>query len=114
MSGNRDGPRAYAAGTRGRCPLDSRQGAALWTPGRALPCTRWGRKPPDPEMLSHLYVACGRDGGFCPPFTLRDPARQNGGGLVGVGYLMGGFPLSAQNAQKVAGIMTPATFFSFS
>ncbi|RKJ75452.1 hypothetical protein D7X33_17080, partial [Butyricicoccus sp. 1XD8-22] len=30
--------------------------------GRALPCTRWGFAP-DPEMLAHLCLACGRDGG---------------------------------------------------
>ena len=72
---------ASAAGTRGRCPLDScssperrpartaaglrpapaplrraPEGAALWTPAGAL--------APDPEMLSHLPFACGRDGGL--------------------------------------------------
>ena len=41
------GEAAYAAGARGRCPLDSRWGFA-----------------PDPEMLTHLCLACGRDGGF--------------------------------------------------
>ena len=39
--------RAYAAGTKGRCPLESRWGIA-----------------PDPEMLTHLCFACGRDGGL--------------------------------------------------
>ncbi len=41
------GEAACAAGTRGRCPLDSRWGFA-----------------PDPEMLTHLRLACGRDGGL--------------------------------------------------
>ena len=39
--------RAYAPGTKGRCPLESRWGIA-----------------PDPEMLTHLCFACGRDGGL--------------------------------------------------
>ena len=53
--------RAFAAGTSGLCPLDSRRGIT-----------------PDPEMLTHLCFACGRDEGFwcivfpytvlaCPP-----------------------------------------------
>ncbi|RKJ75913.1 hypothetical protein D7X33_15855, partial [Butyricicoccus sp. 1XD8-22] len=37
------------------------------TGGRALPCTRWGFAP-DPEMLSHLHLACGRDGGSASRF----------------------------------------------
>ena len=52
---------ASAAGTSGLCPLDSRRGVT-----------------PDPEMLTHLCFACGRDEGFwcivfpytvlaCPP-----------------------------------------------
>ena len=32
------------------------EGAALWTPA--------GAYAPDPEMLTHLCFACGRDGGF--------------------------------------------------
>ncbi len=38
---------SYADGTKGRCPLDF----------------RWGFTP-DPEMLTHLCFACGRDGGM--------------------------------------------------
>jgi len=41
------GGAAFAAGTRGLCPLDSRWGFA-----------------PDPEMLTHLFLAYGRDGGL--------------------------------------------------
>ena len=40
------GEASYADGTKGRCPLDS----------------RWGFTP-DPEMLTHLCFACGRDEG---------------------------------------------------
>ena len=48
------GEAACAAGTRGRCPLDSRWGFA-----------------PDPEMLTHLRLACGRDGGFAARAIVR-------------------------------------------
>jgi len=47
-AGTSHSERAYAASARGLCPLDS----------------RWGLKAPDPEMLTHLHFACGRDGGF--------------------------------------------------
>ena len=58
--------RAYAASgpTRtaaGRCPAPvptrrAPKGSALWTPA--------GANAPDPEMLTHLHLACGRDGRF--------------------------------------------------
>jgi len=45
--------RAYAAGGPVRT---APEGAALWTPA--------GADTPDPEMLTHLCFACGRDGGL--------------------------------------------------
>ncbi|RKJ73059.1 hypothetical protein D7X33_20820 [Butyricicoccus sp. 1XD8-22] len=83
----RGSPRAYAASggalplhpapTRraaGRCPCTPRlrgewRGSApapraCAAGGRALPCTRWGFRPRPPEMLAHLCLACGRDGGL--------------------------------------------------
>jgi len=38
--------------------------------------------------------------GFCLSFTLSDPARQNGGGLVGVCFRIGGSPFTAQTHKK--------------
>ena len=58
--------RAFAAGTKGRCPLDSRRGFS-----------------PGPEMLTHLRLACGRDRSFgAPPpvFAITDrPAIRTAG-----------------------------------
>ena len=60
--------RPCAGGARGRCPLDSRRGYA-----------------PDPEMRSHLHLACGRDGGWVHSQSQLPcwPVRQNDCGLAG-------------------------------
>ena len=39
------------------------KGSALWTPGGLCPAPA-GALAPDPEMLTHLCLACGRDGGL--------------------------------------------------
>ncbi len=51
----------------GALPLHPAEGSALWTPAPARRAA--GRCPapagafaPDPEMLTHLCFACGRDG----------------------------------------------------
>jgi len=63
------GEAACAARARGLCPLDS----------------RWGYAP-DPEMLTHLCLACGRDGGWVRWLFMTRcwPARQKAGGPVGL------------------------------
>ncbi|RKJ78478.1 hypothetical protein D7X33_09700, partial [Butyricicoccus sp. 1XD8-22] len=50
-----------------------------------------GAFAPDPEMLTHLLSPAGGTGmGELSILTAQWPARQNGGGLAGVGFWMGG------------------------
>ncbi|NBH78073.1 hypothetical protein D3Z52_07780, partial [Clostridiaceae bacterium] len=74
-------PRAYAAsgGALPLHPAPARRAAGL----RPAPA---GAFAPDPEMLTHLYLACGRDGGLGTHIMIRvlcsKPARHYDSGLV--------------------------------
>ena len=81
--GSAPAPRACAAS--GRALPCTRRGSApapraYAASGRALPCTwrgsapapRWGYAP-NPEMLTHLFIACGRDGSSVLGVSLSAP-----------------------------------------
>jgi len=122
-------------------PPAAAEGSALWTPGRgAAPapraCAASGRAlplhpaparraaglcpapagafAPDPEMLTHLCFACGRDGGLgaATSLPLNDQSARTAADWSGRCF-DGCFPIYCSDARKVAGIMTPATFLSF-
>ena len=75
-----------------------------------------GAFAPDPrDADASLFSPAGGTGafGFRRFFMRSDTARQNGGGLCRGGGVDGCASTYCSNAQKAAGIMTPAAFLRF-
>ncbi|NBH79694.1 hypothetical protein D3Z52_16250 [Clostridiaceae bacterium] len=101
-------PAPHACAADGRAPpctprlRGERQGSALHP---------LGLSPQTPEMLSHLFLARGRDGGwgFCTSFALSDqPAIMTAGWSV---YVRAKVFFSDKAQENAAGNMIPAAFF---
>ena len=92
------GGASSADSAKGLCPLDSRSSPErrpMRTAAGLCPAPA-GDKPPDPEMLTHLHFACGRDGGFwcvynCLYSTDRPAIRTAGRSVSYVVFMLNGF-----------------------